>query len=100
MLLEKKNQPIDGKLVTRVSKRVGSASKSLSRLLTAQVRYRHFIYWNYSLVEIFNVETGKVIGRGISKRNPIDLNKSEIGETIALTRAIEDYTGVPLSAIG
>lgn len=88
MLLDKKNEAIPEKLVERVKKRHPS-NKNFSSL-----RYRHFTQGNYSLVEIFSPKSGNVLGRGISKRNPIDRNNGEIGELVALTRAIEDHASI------
>lgn len=88
MLLEKKNEVVPEALVERVKKRLPT-NKNFSTL-----RYRHFTQGNYSLVELFSPKSGNVVGRGISKRNPIDRNNGEIGELVALTRAIEDHASV------
>lgn len=88
------------KIVRRVIKRLNAANKSIAidgkatkKFVDEIACYEYTLFTQENfMVAVFRSKTnGNIITLGCSKRAPNDIANNDVGETIAVTRAIENF---------
>lgn len=88
------------KIVRRVIKRLNAANKSAAidgkatKKFVDEItgyEYSLFTQENFMVAVLRTKTSGNIVAIGCSKRAPNDIANNDVGETIAITRAIENF---------